>query len=349
VLTILGVSEVGDAVYRELVSTASATVAELAGVLHEPETAVQEALFALERHGLVTRTVTRPPRFVAAPPDTAAERLLLRRQVELTDARAEIEQLARSYRSGRRSRSTDELVEIVIGAEALAHRVNQIQRSPKREFAGFVKPPFVAIDLDRAEHLQDPDIVYRAVYDRKMLTDYPGLVDLLRGNTAPRVEYRMHPSLPMKLLLADRETALLPLGRDNYDLAPAAVIVHSSGLVDALAALFDQYWEASTPLVVNIGLDGGETGADARPAIPWQLDAEDSRILSLLIGGVTDEAIARQLGVRLRTVRRRVQAMMHAASALNRAQLGWHAARSRWLLYFTATASWSRRSGTFRR
>ena len=48
-------------------------------------------------------------------------------------------------------------------------------------------------------------------------------------------------------------------------------------------------------------------------------------------GKTTDEVIARQLGVSLRTIRRRIQAMMHTASAQNRAQLGWHAARNNWL------------------
>jgi DNA-binding CsgD family transcriptional regulator/DNA-binding transcriptional regulator YhcF (GntR family) len=323
VLTVLGASEAEEAVYRELIGTASATAAELAETLHLPPDAVRAALSALERRGLVTRTITQPPRFVAAPPDTVAEGLLLRRQAELAKARAELEELARAYRSGRRTRNTDELIEIVIGAEPLAHRVSHLTRSPRREFAGFVKPPFVAVDLDRAEPLADPDVSYRAVYDQEILRRYPGLLGKLQANTAPRVEYRIHPSLPMKLMIADRETALLPLGRDTGDVTPAAVIVHSSGLLDALLALFDQYWEASIPLVALDAenpdrAEGGLTGADRR-------------ILSLLVAGVTDEAIAGQLGVSLRTVRRRIQEMMRAANARNRAQLGWRAARDGWL------------------
>jgi DNA-binding NarL/FixJ family response regulator len=127
----------------------------------------------------------------------------------------------------------------------------------------------------------------------------------------------------MKLMIADRETALLPLGRDTADTTPAAVIVHSSGLLDALLALFDHYWDASTPL--SLDNDGGNGSQEGR------LDSGDLRILSLLISGVTDETIARQLNISLRTVRRRIQAMMHVANAQNRAQLGWHAARNGWL------------------
>jgi hypothetical protein len=322
VLTVLGISDLEDAVYRELIGTASATAAELASLLHQQQGTIRSALATLEGHGLITRTIAQPPRFVAAPPDTVAEGMLLRRQAELTEARADLEQLAKAYRSGRQTRSTDELVEIVTGAEPLAQRISHLQHSARREFAGFVKPPFVVIDIDDAESLADPDVSYRAVYDREIVS-YPGFLRRLQLSTAPRAVYRIHPSLPMKLMIADRETALLPLGRDSADTTPAAVVVHSSGLLDALLALFDQYWDVSIPLPVNA--DGSEAD-DAEGA-----DDADRRVLSLMIGGATDEAIARQLGISLRTVRRRIQTMMRTANAQNRAQLGWIASRDNWL------------------
>jgi DNA-binding CsgD family transcriptional regulator len=249
--------------------------------------------------------------------------MLLHRQAEISEARAELDRLVKTYRSGPRTRDPEELVEIVTGAEPLAQRVSQLQHSPRSEFAGFVKPPFVAVDLGHAEPLRDPGVWWRVVYDRD-ITGYDNFVTELRRNTAPRVEYRVHSNLPMKLLVADRQTALLPLGRDSTDTTPAAVIVHSSGLVDALMALFEHYWEASTPLALGETGPGG-LAAGGLPA------GGDHRILSMLVAGVTDQAIARQLDISLRTVRRRIQAMMRAAGAANRAQLAWHAARNNWL------------------
>jgi predicted DNA-binding transcriptional regulator len=325
VLTVLGGSDLEDTVYSELIATASATLAELARTLHLQEGAVTSALTALEGRGLVTRTITQPPRFVAAPPDTAVESMLLRRQAELAEARAELELLVRVYRSGRRTRNTDELVEIVTGAEPLAQRLGHLLHGARREFAGFVKPPFVAVDIDHAEPLVDPDVSYRTIYDKEVL-NHPGFVAKVRATAGAQEENRLHPSLPMKLAIADRETALLPLGRENSDTAPAAVIVHSSGLLDALVALFEHYWDASMPLRLDAGSTvGGGTDGGSGP------DSGDRQILSLLIAGATDEAIARQLSVSLRTIRRRIQAMMHATGAQNRAQLGWHAARNNWL------------------
>lgn len=317
-LTTLGGTDTEDVVYRELIAAASVTTAELTRALNLPEDVVMSALTTLEARGLASRTVTRPPRFVAAAPDVAVDALLLRRQAELSDARAELDQLVRIYRSGRRTRSIDELIEIVSGAEALAERVGHLQRAAQVSFDGFVKPPFVAIDLDEAESLSRPEISYRGLYDKE-ITNNPNFLNKLRQNSAPHAEYRLHSALPMKLVIADRGTALLPLGREVSDAAPAAVIVHSCGLLDALIALFEQYWNSALPLHLP------------DDAASEEMNGPDRRILSLLVAGVTDEAIARQVGVSLRTVRRRIQEMMLDANAHNRAQLAWHAARNNWL------------------
>lgn len=57
----------------------------------------------------------------------------------------------------------------------------------------------------------------------------------------------------------------------------------------------------------------------------------DRQIVSLLYVGLTDAAIARQLGMGHRTVQRRLQSLMVEVGAATRFQLGWRAARSGWL------------------
>jgi DNA-binding NarL/FixJ family response regulator len=57
----------------------------------------------------------------------------------------------------------------------------------------------------------------------------------------------------------------------------------------------------------------------------------DSRILGLLLAGLTDQAVANQLNLSMRTVQRRVRALMDLVSADTRLQLGFHAARRGWL------------------
>ncbi|MFF0365922.1 helix-turn-helix transcriptional regulator [Micromonospora sp. NPDC005087] len=57
----------------------------------------------------------------------------------------------------------------------------------------------------------------------------------------------------------------------------------------------------------------------------------DRQILSLLMTGLPDKAVASQLGISLRTVQRRLRQLMDATGSATRMQLGWFVARNGWL------------------
>lgn len=82
------------------------------------------------------------------------------------------------------------------------------------------------------------------------------------------------------------------------------LLLRSATVVDAFVALFEELWRRAEPVP-----DG-----DA--------EARDVRLLELLALGFKDEAIARQLGVGLRTVRRRVSVLMDEHGVDTRFQLG---------------------------
>jgi DNA-binding NarL/FixJ family response regulator len=56
----------------------------------------------------------------------------------------------------------------------------------------------------------------------------------------------------------------------------------------------------------------------------------DRKILALLLAGLTDQAVATQLDLSLRTLQRRVRHLLDLAGVESRMQLGWHAARHGW-------------------
>jgi len=102
-----------------------------------------------------------------------------------------------------------------------------------------------------------------------------------------------------------------------------ALLVHSSGLLDALLALFDFVWQTAPRLVrSNARLD--EVASD-------HLEPIDAKVLSLLLAGLTDQSIGSQLGLSLRTVQRKVRQMMDRAQVDTRLQLGYEAGRRGWL------------------
>ncbi len=57
----------------------------------------------------------------------------------------------------------------------------------------------------------------------------------------------------------------------------------------------------------------------------------DLEILSLLLAGLTDVSVAKQLDLGLRTVQRKVKRLMELAGVTTRLQLGWHAYERGWV------------------
>ncbi|MFE6776212.1 helix-turn-helix domain-containing protein [Streptomyces sp. NPDC057702] len=109
-----------------------------------------------------------------------------------------------------------------------------------------------------------------------------------------------------------------------------ALVVHPSGLLAALRALFEGVWREATPLRPDAA------GMSARPVAPAPVapdgpDATDLEILALLLAGLTDASVAKQLDLGLRTVQRRVKGLMERAGVTTRLQLGWHARERHWI------------------
>ncbi|WP_189448767.1 helix-turn-helix transcriptional regulator [Streptomyces abikoensis] len=128
--------------------------------------------------------------------------------------------------------------------------------------------------------------------------------------------------IPAELVIVDRRVALLPLasGADGT----AALVVHSGALLDSLIDLFEDAWHDGRPLRPGGGSVGGPPEGAREP------DATDLEVLSLLLAGLTDASVAKQLGLGLRTVQRRVRRLMELAGVTTRLQLGWQAAERGW-------------------
>ena len=124
------------------------------------------------------------------------------------------------------------------------------------------------------------------------------------------------PRVPLEMYLADDRLALLPLATAAED--RTAVVIHPSGLLDALGDLFEGLWQRALPL----GLATEPASAAAEPLA----EPERQRITALMLSGLTDQAIAHQLGVSYRTVQRRIASLMDELGASTRFQAGVQAA-----------------------
>ncbi|WUT00463.1 helix-turn-helix domain-containing protein [Streptomyces sp. NBC_00708] len=155
--------------------------------------------------------------------------------------------------------------------------------------------------------------------EREWLED-PQAAHLLASCVAQGQHISVTEKLPIKLAIVDRRIALLPLDPER-ETEPVALVVHRTGLLTALVSLFEQHFERGR----RLNLSGAEESAE------HGLEAIDRQIVALLHIGLTDAAIARQLGMGHRTVQRRLHALMDEVGAATRFQLGWRAARVGWL------------------
>lgn len=171
---------------------------------------------------------------------------------------------------------------------------------------------------------------YRVLYEKAFFDDAGAVDNVVAGVRAGEVA-RAVPHLPLRLAVADRAIAVCPLvpgGPQGSPDEPTAALVRDSNLLAALIALFERYWEDAVPLDVD---DSGAVAGTDGVGAGDPLSATDRRLLSLLVAGVADKAIATQMGLSRRTVQRHIQHMMELAGAATRMQLAWQAARRGWL------------------
>ncbi|BFU45439.1 transcriptional regulator TrmB [Krasilnikovia sp. MM14-A1004] len=323
----LGLNPGDEAVYGALAGRARAGPAELGGLLHVPVAEVEASLSHLIACGLVTSTPDGV--YAAAPPAIALGALISERRAELRSAELALVTLAEEHRRAMAGRSISELIEVVTGVEAIRHRFAQVQHAARREVRSFVTAPFVAVPPGEnpVESQQVAQGVrYRVVIDRPALAE-PGVVAETLESLRLGVQVRVAESLPIKLMLADAELGLVPLTAVAGE-EPGAVLLHRAGLLTAMDALFEIVWRHAHPLDAG-ALDGptAPDGTDVETDVPTALDR---RILALLLAGLTDQAVATQLDLSLRTLQRRLRHLMDLAGVQSRMQLGWYAARNNW-------------------
>jgi DNA-binding CsgD family transcriptional regulator len=318
-----GVSCAEEAVYLELCRLGSATLAELATALRMPSTLVLQALVGLHARSLARRPYAdrtegdaapfplTPGRWSATAPDVALQQFLRDREEETRRLRADITRLLDGYHRSRGTRdpSLGDLVEVVTGREAIEHLWLTLLNGAREQVAILDKPPFIQLDSVGPElPVLARGVTVRSVYERATLLQ-PDKLEQVRVLVAAGEQAGTAIGLPFKLALVDSRWALLPLAPGTE--LSGALVVRPSPLLDALAQTFEAQWARAVPV----------------PTPDPQADDGQVELLTLLAAGMTDEGIARRLGVSARTVQRRVSALMGGLGASNRFQAGVQANR----------------------
>jgi DNA-binding CsgD family transcriptional regulator/sugar-specific transcriptional regulator TrmB len=324
VLEALGISQVGEAVYRTLLAQPGWSVAEIAGYLRVSERTVRSALDELADLSLLRPTSGEIDILQPVSPDVGlavllaeSEAQMLRQQRQIEAARSAVAAIAAEYRS-----SSD-------GSAVIRHDGMDAVRRCIAELAERVTREIVSLNPN---HTQSPDakeasrplneavlqrgVAIRSVYQQSM-RNHGQIVAYARWLTELGAQVRVAPALPMLLIVYDGETALVPI--DPEHTRQGALELRTPGVVAAMQALFEQTWLAASPLGEPETMD--ESG----------LDPLEQHMLHLLGDGFTDEVVARKVGLSLRTLRRMMSEVMDRLGARSRFQAGKEATLRGWL------------------
>ncbi|MGO1974344.1 MAG: TrmB family transcriptional regulator [Propionibacteriaceae bacterium] len=311
-LAAIGLSSVGEGVYRTLLAQSTITPAELAEELRVDVAAVETQLATLRAAGLASRLSGRPRRYTAVEPDAAIEALVRDRIAELEKVRSTSLALSATFHAVQRSAVGSGAIEVLSGPSELGRWFVRIQHQVRHEMLAFDRPPYALAATNPVEPVSlRQGVEWRVVYAPESL-ELDGALDEINELAELGEQARVHAGLPLKMVIADRRLALLPLSLDLEQTEVA--LIHESTLLDALIQLFEHYWRVALPLGV----------ADTPGA---ELGAVDTPLLTLLTSGLTDSAIARQMGWSARTMNRRMRELFDELGAQNRFQAGVQAAR----------------------
>lgn len=138
----------------------------------------------------------------------------------------------------------------------------------------------------------------------------------LEGLSAAGAQVRVVGFVPATCVVVDGDVAVIVNGEKD-PASRSAYVIRSPDLVRLVMYLFEHGWASGRP-----------TGTAAR----WGISEAERRLLEELAAGHKDEAIARRIGVSVRTLRRTITGLAARAGVSSRFALALEAQRRGWLL-----------------
>lgn len=317
------ISVAAELLYRRVLRSTTTDVAAHARELGWTTTETTSALQSLIAHRLVR--LTSDGQVLVEDPRLALERLvdgeearLEARRRALAETRSAIHHFTAEHRLGRGDvvngvrRTAWEVVTADVAPSLVEHLTRSTTGAIRSSVLTVSSGPGVDPDARRATQAALTDgREHRGLYSFSVL-DHPDEREWMQAWAAIGEQQRMVEAPPSEFAVfgTDAVMAAGVWGVADGDY----VIIRDLMLVEAFTALFDLAWSTGLPVP-----DAASTSES------------DRRLLALLSRGYKDEAIARYLGWGVRTVRRRVSALMDTLGADTRFQLG-VAAQQRGLL-----------------
>lgn len=301
-LDVLGIGREGEELYRHVLRTPGLSLAAHVARLGWTDYEADHALEQLRARRLVRTTDLGElhadhPRAALERVLNAEEARLATRRQDLARVRDAIDQFAADHRAGQNATDTRQPEREGVDASDLISVHEHLAAST----SGLIRAAYLSVPEDPAlfpavRQLIDGGRTQRGLY-------LPDAVEVgaapIEGWARAGEEQRVAAVVPSQFVCFGDDVALATTdwGKSGGD----HVVLRDPMVVAAFVELFDRLW----------------TGA-----APMQSAAEDQHaLIELMQQGLKDEAIARVLGVSLRTVRRRIASLMEEHGVETRFQL----------------------------
>lgn len=319
----LGIDLETEELYRLIVAFGPVSVSTLAEQVSYPRSRLGSMLETLRDVGLLAGRMG-GDEYAPVDPRYALRTAMNRLSEDIQRIHDEVPALAAQFDRAQVAATESVGTHVLSDPDAIASWYSRLQHEVRHEFLAFDRPPYVTASMDPLEPISIVrGVSWRAVYAAASF-DIDGTWEEVQELLQHGEQSRVVSHLPLKLAIADREVALISLTHDSDRID--ALVTHSQPLIEALIELFEYHWARALPVG---GTELPTAGvADALSRAP---SAEERALLSLIGAGMKDETIARQLGISVRTLRRRTQDLFAELGADNRFQAGVEAARRGWV------------------
>ncbi len=341
-LSALGLSPLEERVYRQVVGSTGSTAFAIARRLRAGVPEIEGILGQLVRSGLVTAARADVPayvrgrgvepsgssevRYVPEPPANRLSRLLQLQAARLVNAGNAVEQLTQLYGAMQEDWAAPDSVRVVHGADEVNRTVFELLSLTSTELVQLDREPFVRAGrpclLPQAMFdALDRDVAIRTIYAEDAFR-VEGYADYMAEAARSGEQARTMKHLPLRMLVSDARTAMLPLAADGPWVS-AALVVRGRELVEGLGRLFDELWEHASPRTAEVTAEEvpreASTGAD--------YTEQDVALLRMLAADLTEDAIGRHLGTSSRTIGRRLAVLQRRMGVHTRFTMGAEASR----------------------
>ncbi|MEV7022786.1 helix-turn-helix transcriptional regulator [Kitasatospora sp. NPDC093558] len=282
--------------------------------------AAEAAVERLQRAHLLHTSPDDPTTVFAVGPETATaqlaapmEALIRDQQHRLATMQSRLRQFAPHYH---RHRSHGESIEVLESVQDVRNALNQASDRCRVEVlasqpgGGARVPEAMQEALVRDQAMLERGIRLRTLYHHTARFNGPSQA-YVAAATALGASYRTAHELFGRLIVFDRELAFIPVKDDSW----GAVVIREPSTVAYLCEIFEQTWDRATPFA-----DAASQGLEE---VAHEIH---ETIVRLLAAGLKDEAIARRLGMSLRTTRRHIADILEELDAVSRFQAGVNAA-----------------------